>query len=203
MGEEPTITPLPSRGGRPKKYATDAERQAAIKANRKKHTEKAIAAKEAVPVPPLPPLTPSSTTLDIQIAIAKATAGLSVPDAVFVSALCSGKSATEAYKLSHPESSGTAGPGHALLAPIAQALAEVKLALAATVAYNFESFMAEMERAMAFAHATRNATAYVRAVELRGKATGSLSDKPAGGASNGFTLNIVGIDTPVTLERAE
>jgi hypothetical protein len=198
--EEPVITPLPSRGGRPKKYATHEEKKEAAKAMRTAKRHAKLNAQELIPLPPLPA---ASAPVDLQTAIARATAPLSVPDAMFVGALCSGQNPTEAYRLAHPATDGGNGPKHALLPPIVKALAEVKQALAATAAYDFNAFMAEMDRAIAFSHATRNATAMVRAVELKGKATGSLSDKPAGGAGSGFTLNIIGIDNPAILERAD
>jgi hypothetical protein len=198
---EPVVSPLPNRGGRPKKYQSLEERKAALKLARiaKRETKNAVA--------DLPPLPPVSGPLDLQAAIARATATLSVPDAVFVGAVCSGSSHAEAYKLAHPtvtdDSAKSSGSKQLHKPEIAKALAEVKQALAANVAYDFNAFMAEMDRAIAFAHATRNATAMVRAVELKGKATGSLSDKPLGATGSGFTLNIIGVESPPTLERAD
>lgn len=202
--DEPVVTPLPSRGGRPRKYNTEAEKRAAFAEARRK---KRAAQLEAQDLPPLPPIAPASGPVDLQTAIAMACAKLNVADAMFVSAVCSGKTQTEAYKLAHPavseSSASTNSSKTAALPHIAKALAEVRQALAANVAYDFNAFMAEMDRAIAFAHATRNATAMVRAVELKGKATGSLSDKPLGQPGNGFTLNIIGVESPPTAERID
>ena len=145
-----------------------------------------------------------------QAAIAEATAKLSIVDAAFVLNLASGLGAGEALARANPrlteKSAKTMGAKKLRNSPELQtAVAAVKAAMAAKAQYDFAELMRELDDAMVFAKATRNATALVRAVELRGKASGNLADKPAGGAGSGFTLNIVGLDVPesVTVERVD
>lgn len=183
-----------NKGGRPRKYQSLDERKASIKAAR---TAKALAPKE-----PLPTETahPSPTQATIAAIVAK----LSIPDSVFVTAIAGGMTLTAAYMAAYPNSARASAGGHgsdkAATPKIAAALAQVKEALAAAAEYSFTSFIAEMDRAILFAQQTNNATAYVRAVELKGKACSHLSDRPTT-ATTGFVLNITGIDAPgLTLE---
>lgn len=203
--EEPVPQAPKNKGGRPRKYQTPGEKKELYKRARIARRQALI---DAHPIPPAPdtPITPASSAADLQAAIAGAVINLSVPDAVFVNAVCSGKTLKEAFREAHPTASdasaGTRGSSLAGRGDIAAALAKVKHALAANVAYDFAAFMREMDMAINFAQRTNNATAMVRAVELKGKATGSLSDKPAG-VGTGFTLVIAGVDSPAVLERAE
>lgn len=64
-----------------------------------------------------------------------------------------------------------------------------------TTHYRMKEFMAETMEAMDFARRTDNATAFVRAVELRGKAHGHMVEKHEHSVS-GFNLNIGGIGLP-------
>lgn len=63
--------------------------------------------------------------------------------------------------------------------------------------YNLEKAMKECEDAMAFAKRTDNATALVRAVELRSKLSGLLDLKIDVKATSGFQIVFAGIDEPV------
>ena len=185
------------RGGRPKKYQTLDEHKAARRA---KALEVRLAA-----LPPLAPQPISGTTV-LQNSIAAAVSKLTIPDAAFVTALCGGISQAAAYRQAHPgspvASASAAGAARAADPKVAQAIAEVKDALAAAAEYGFVAFMAEMNAAIAFSRETRNATAMVRAVELKGKSTGHLSDKPPGG-TEGFTLVIAGLAPPSVPLEAE
>lgn len=60
---------------------------------------------------------------------------------------------------------------------IQEVIAECRRIMAQNCGYNVEAAMAEFEEAIAFAKATKNATAYVRALELKAKLSGLL-DKP-------------------------
>src|SRR3990167_210546 len=118
--EEAVVTKLPSKGGRPRKYATNAERQAAHRAHEKQRKLDAAAAEfnqHAVLFPEVANITAASPPADINAAIAKAVADLPLPDARFVTEVCGGLPMSKAYKLAHP-------------AAWAKALAEVKRHLA-------------------------------------------------------------------------
>lgn len=188
-----------NKGGRPKKYQSLDERKAARKA---KAAEQRIAEMFA-PTSGLPAVVSGAAT-NLQTSIAAAVSKLNIMDAAFVTALCGGASQAKAYMKASPGTSAVSarnlGSIKAADPKVAQAISDVKEAMAAAADYSFIAFMAEMDAAIVFAQRTNNATAYVRAVELKGKSTGHLSDKPVS-ASAGFTLQIVGIDSPgVTLE---
>jgi len=203
MSDEPVVTTI-NRGGRPRKYHTEEQRKEGLKRAKEKHR----LAKLTTPLPEIEPDPVLPETTDLQAAILKACVGLDLQATTFVTAVCSGQTLAAAYKRARPEVSdasvSTAGPRYAARPEIAKAIAAVKAALALNVAYDFNRFMREMDQAMVFAKQTRNATAYVRAVELRGKSTGHLADKPQAGGSGGFTLVIGGIDSPLaTAERID
>jgi len=66
--------------------------------------------------------------------------------------------------------------------------------VAERASYTVERCMAELEKGMAFALTTENASAYVRAVELRGKLTGILVDRlDARVAVGTFQINVEGL----------
>ena len=57
--------------------------------------------------------------------------------------------------------------------------------------------MAELDAAVAFAIKTENATAYVRAVELKGKASGHIVDRvDQRNVTAGFQIQIAGVEPP-------
>jgi hypothetical protein len=71
---------------------------------------------------------------------------------------------------------------------------------AAKAGYDVHMMFAELGRGMEFAIATENATAFVRAVELRGKLTGILVDRiDARVAVGGFVLNVHGLNADRSL----
>lgn len=61
-------------------------------------------------------------------------------------------------------------------------------------AYGANEAMKEAEEAMAFAKETRNANAFVKAVELRSKIKGLLIDKVDLRSQSAFSIQIVGLD---------
>lgn len=206
---EPPVVTLINKGGRPRKYGTPEEKKIAAAMARiaRREAEAKVQRKVAEKLYPEPPVVPpAAAPADLNAAIAKAVEGLDIEDARFVTDVCGGVPYNDAYLRSHPAitagSAKTGGLRKMAEPAVAAAMAEVRRALAATASYGFMEFMAEMDKAMVFAQRTNNATALVRAIELRGKATGSLSDRPVGAASTGFTLNIVGVDSPaIEVER--
>lgn len=65
---------------------------------------------------------------------------------------------------------------------------------AAASSYTVEKCMDELGTAMEFAYKTDNASAYVRAVELRGKLSGHLVDRVDARVAIGtYSLNVVGL----------
>ena len=80
---------------------------------------------------------------------------------------------------------------------IKAAVDAMRAEVAERAGYTTERCMAELEKGMSFALQTENASAYVRAVELRGKLTGLLVDRVDMRAAVGvFTLTVVGLDQP-------
>ncbi len=80
---------------------------------------------------------------------------------------------------------------------VKDALNLIKADLAARAEYKFDKFIAELDEAIAFAIKTENATAYVRAVELKGKASGHIVDRVDQRNLNaGFQLMVAGVEPP-------
>jgi hypothetical protein len=104
--------------------------------------------------------------------------------------------ATEACRLagySHNRANSTAQ--NLLKNPKVRAAVDaIRAEVAAAASYSVERCMAELEAAMTFAKATDNASAFVRAVELRGRLSGVLVDKlDARVALGGFVLHVHGL----------
>lgn len=77
---------------------------------------------------------------------------------------------------------------------IAAAVAAIRAEVAERAGYTVERCMRELEKGMEFALTTENASAYVRAVELRGKLTGILVDRlDARVAVGTFSINVHGL----------
>ena len=77
---------------------------------------------------------------------------------------------------------------------IAAAVAAMRAEVAERAGYTVERCMAELEQGMSFALKTENASAYVRAVELRAKLTGILVDRVDMRAVVGtFAINVIGL----------
>lgn len=81
---------------------------------------------------------------------------------------------------------------------VAGAIDALKCELVKNAQYSFDDFIQEMDKAIEFATVTKNATARVRAIELKGKASGHLVDRiDSRNVNAGFQVRIGGIgDTP-------
>jgi len=80
---------------------------------------------------------------------------------------------------------------------VKDALNIIKADLALRAEYSFNSFIAEMDSAMEFARETKNATALVRAIELKGKASGHIVERVDQRNMNaGFQLMVTGVEPP-------
>jgi hypothetical protein len=221
--EIPAPPPVKTRVGRKQKYFTPEEKREAARRNRERfkarHGQPASARRAGKMAPPDPgtpaailaaapvaavPGAPLPTV--IREAVAKAVVKLSVVDAAFVMGICSGLSPREALQKAKPSIKSPAYAAAKLRnSPELQAAVEqVKQALATEMAYDFRAFTQELDSASEFARRTSNATALVRAIELKGKATGHLADKPVA-PSAGFHLYIAGVDAPpaLTVERVD
>lgn len=85
-------------------------------------------------------------------------------------------------------------------AAVKDAVSAIKADLAFRSEYSFDAFMDEMDAAMVFAKNTKNATALVRAIELKGKASGHIVDRVDQRNSNvGFSIRIAGVEPPKAL----
>jgi hypothetical protein len=83
---------------------------------------------------------------------------------------------------------------------VQNALQLIRGDLAKRAAYNFDKFMNELDKAIDFAINTKNATAYVRAVELKGKSSGHLVERvDQRVAQAGYALVIQGVEPPKTV----
>lgn len=201
----PTVRNL---GGRPRKYATREEYSKAMLGHKKENRRIKNAERyKALQLDPTPGLPAPPKAQDLQSLVLEVIAPLSVPDAAFVTEVCGGATYAKAYEKVYPGTpttkAGPAGSRKAAEVAIQGAIASIKARLAERVAYDFSKFMSELDDAMLFAKATGSAPALVRAVELRGKATGQLADKREGSsASSGFMLVIGGLDNAVA-ERVD
>lgn len=83
-------------------------------------------------------------------------------------------------------------------AAVKAALDKIREKAIVTAAYNADTAMKEAEEAIEFAKETKNANAYVKAVELRSKLKGLLIEKHQHQVAN-FSLKIGGIDDEPTL----
>ena len=80
---------------------------------------------------------------------------------------------------------------------VKDAVAAIKADLAKKAEYDFNKFMVEMNGAMDFAKKTNNATALVRAIELKGKASGHIVDRVDSRVQTaGFSLVVEGVAPP-------
>lgn len=80
---------------------------------------------------------------------------------------------------------------------IKDAVAVIKADMAKRAEYSFDKFMVEMNEAAQFAKDTKNATALVRAVELKGKASGHIVERvDQRTQASGFSLVVAGVAPP-------
>jgi hypothetical protein len=151
-----------------------------------------LAAFLEIPDEPEPPAPVSAPVLEVL-------EELKPQEAAFVANLAAGMSNAKALL----EAGWTGNPtGASRAAALWKARPAVKAALAAMVAdfaeksgYTRDVLMEDLAKARDFAENTKNATAYVRAVELMGKANGHLIEKTENKNLNaGFQIQINGID---------
>lgn len=80
---------------------------------------------------------------------------------------------------------------------VKDALNLIKADLAKRAEYSFNAFIDEMNSAMEFAKSTKNATALVRAIELKGKASGHIVERvDSRTQAVGFSLVVAGVAPP-------
>lgn len=80
---------------------------------------------------------------------------------------------------------------------VKDAVAAIKADMAKRAEYDFDKFIAEMNEAMDFAKTTKNATALVRAIELKGKASGHIVERvDQRTQTSGFSLVVAGVAPP-------
>lgn len=83
---------------------------------------------------------------------------------------------------------------------VKDAVAAIKADMAKRAEYDFDKFIAEMNEAMDFAKTTKNATALVRAIELKGKASGHIVERvDQRNVNAGFSIQIAGVEPPKVL----
>lgn len=75
-------------------------------------------------------------------------------------------------------------------------LAKTQVAIRETTKYDAERAMAELDEGMELSRTTDNATAFMRAVELRSKINGLLIERVDQRNVGGFQIHISGIDEP-------
>jgi len=134
--------------------------------------------------------------------VMQALAKLNPKKAAFVMNLAGGMGQADAllragWKCSRKSASVTANRILKEDTDVADALHVMRADLAKRAEYNFEKFMDEMNEAIEFAKDTKNATALVRAVELKGKASGHLVERIDQRVSKtGFQLVVQGVEPP-------
>lgn len=104
--------------------------------------------------------------------------------------------AARAAGYSHRRADSTA---HQLLKipKVAAAVAAIRAEVAERAGYTVERCMRELEKGMTFALSTENASAYVRAVELRGKLAGLIVDRMDARLLVGqFSITVEGLAAP-------
>lgn len=80
---------------------------------------------------------------------------------------------------------------------VKDAVAAIKADMAKRAEYDFDKFIDEMNDAMDFAKKTSNATALVRAIELKGKASGHIVERVDSRVQTaGFSLVVAGVAPP-------
>jgi phage terminase small subunit len=139
---------------------------------------------------------PQQFSAEVQAALAK----LNPRKAQFVLNVISGLNQTEAliqagWKCSRKVANSTAS--HLLREDedVRAAMDILRLDMVKRAEYSFDKFMNELNDSIAFARATKNATALVRAVELKGKASGHIVDRvDTRNLNAGFSINIRGVD---------
>ena len=141
------------------------------------------------------------STVSYSAEVLQALAELTPQHVAFVTSVAGGAKPADAYmSAGYSANRQTASKSaYRLLADPAvdHALTMLKADLAKRAAYDFDAFIAELDAAVAFAIKTENATAYVRAVELKGKASGHIVDRvDQRNVTAGFQIQIAGVEPP-------
>lgn len=85
---------------------------------------------------------------------------------------------------------------------VKDAVAVIKADMAKRAEYSFDKFIDEMNAAMEFAKFTKNATALVRAIELKGKASGHIVERvDQRTQASGFSLVVAGVAPPKAINE--
>lgn len=143
--------------------------------------------------PPLPPL-----SAEVQQALTQ----LPSRKAAFVLNVASGMIPTDAllkagWDMKRSVAGATASRLLSADPLVKDALAVIKADMAQRAEYDFNKFMGEMNEAMQFAKDTKNATALVRAIELKGKASGHIVERvDQRNVNAGFSIQIAGVEPP-------
>src|SRR4030066_1180481 len=141
---------------------------------------------------------PSQHSAEVQQALA----ALPTKKAKFVLNVAAGMAPADAlveagWECSRKTATSTAGRLLREDEQVKDALNIIKADLALRAEYSFNSFIAEMDSAMEFARETKNATALVRAIELKGKASGHIVERVDQRNMNaGFQLMVTGVEPP-------
>lgn len=131
------------------------------------------------------------------ISLAQAMARLSPKKARFVAELVSGVPGAEAARRAGWATLGAATRAWKLTHKDADVMAAIDAArgeLQKKAEYGLDKAMVELNAAIAFATKTENATAYVRAVELKSKLMGLLVERQDVRNLSSFSIRMSGID---------
>jgi hypothetical protein len=164
-------------------------------------TKKLVAGEEPLPVP-----IEVKREADYSAEVQQALSELPTRKAKFILNVAAGMTPIEAllaagWQASHTVAKTTANKILRDDEPAKNALTLIKLELAKKAEYGFEKFMAEMNDAIRFAKSTNNATALVRAIELKGKASGHIVDRvDTRSVSTGFSIQIAGVEPPKVID---
>ena len=147
--------------------------------------------------------TPQSAinALSYSAEVMQALSALTPQHVTFITAVAGGAKPGDAYAAAGYTASrkNAASGAYRLLSDpeVSNALNFLKADLAKRAAYDFDAFIQELDAAIAFAKKTENATAYVRAVELKGKASGHIIDRvDQRNVNAGFQVQISGVEPP-------
>jgi hypothetical protein len=146
--------------------------------------------------------TPATLFDSLSAEVLEALGKLNPKKAAFVMNLASGENQTDAllhagWKCARKTATSTAARILREDQDVQNALQLIRGDLAKRAAYNFDKFMNELDKAIDFAINTKNATAYVRAVELKGKSSGHLVERvDQRVAQAGYALVIQGVEPP-------
>ncbi len=126
---------------------------------------------------------------------------LNINEEIFVCGILGGLDGAKAYRQAYKDTcksdSSARSGAYRLMHKVEHVVAEIakrKKELRIKADYDFDKAMEELGKAMNFAKSTKNATALVRAIELRSKLSGLVIDRVDQRKVEGYTLHISGID---------